>query len=257
MSYFFIVHPRDPKTIAKYGIDKALGIFVEIRAPGKRKTEYDQLHSGYNDLTGALEFFIAHGFFSEDALVDAKVWLEDEGGEGRVASDVHRAATVICNFKEWSPPFGSVLDAEKNSGEQVKIATSSKYTVSVKVADNERCVQIYYPEDTDCDPKDVMYDLGKTESVNKPVLESLLGFTGFDGMEWRHRAEIVSNADEDDPDDPEEDFACDPDELAITLYENYGFRPLPSWLALHPEVPPDTCGYPEGLPKAREQLKNG
>lgn len=66
--------------------------------------EYDRLQPGHADLAGALKFLVEQGFFNQATLEEAQIWLAVRGGEGRTSSAVHRAATVVCNFKEWTPP---------------------------------------------------------------------------------------------------------------------------------------------------------
>lgn len=103
---FRLEHPTSDGGVAEYGIDHAIGYFVTFRAKGQRPAEYDRMNPGYADLDGALSFLAKHGFFSQDALIAAKEWLADEDRQGSVAAEVHRAATVICNLKEWPPPKG-------------------------------------------------------------------------------------------------------------------------------------------------------
>ncbi len=120
MSSFRLEHATESEAFAEYGLDHAVGYFVSVKRPKQRRIEYDRLQPGYADLEGALRFFVTHGFFDQEALEDAKIWLADDAGEGATTPDVFRAATVICALKEWSPPRGRVRTTEESESTPIE-----------------------------------------------------------------------------------------------------------------------------------------
>ncbi|HKO91720.1 MAG TPA: hypothetical protein VJU61_11230 [Polyangiaceae bacterium] len=218
MSTFRLSHPTNTSAHATYGVDITLGFFVEVVGLDGQRQEYDQLHTGYRGLDGALEFLASHGFFTRDALMSAKVLLNDHGSEVIRVEPEHSPATVICNMKEWASPEPLLVDCECSS--------SSMYQVRIGKVGHGWRLQVFCPSDSD-GGRAPMYDVGSTAApLSNHRIVDILCTLGFDGLEWRSGYALRS-----DLDDPEFDFPpYEPAELIARGMKE--FEPLPSWLEL-------------------------
>jgi len=130
MSKFKLDHPTENGTTAEYGEDGALGFFVEVRKPKQRNACYDATHPGYDHLNGALRFLMKHGFYTQDDLEDALVWLQDDC-ESRTTPAVRRAIDVVSHFK------GSERSAHSGSSVQELIVSEDKKVIFTRMGPNK------------------------------------------------------------------------------------------------------------------------
>jgi len=94
-----IIHPRNRKVRASYGVDQSIGYFVEVRYGERLLEEYDRLHKGYDHLNGALRCLVKHGLLTEAdlglAAGQASALRSEEMGD----PGVRRAAEVVENLQ--------------------------------------------------------------------------------------------------------------------------------------------------------------
>lgn len=96
---FELEHPDEDHVNAVYGHDHAIGFFVEIRVRDKPLLAYDNTHSGYRHLQGALDLLIEAEFFTSVDVTDAHQWLQHFMSAEIPDADSRRAAQVIENMR--------------------------------------------------------------------------------------------------------------------------------------------------------------
>ena len=102
MSRFELKHPTLNTQYAVYGVDRALGQFVDFCASSLDKNpptllEYDNLNKGYDQdkpLYSILELFVKYGYFTGKDLADAKfTWTNDWEG--------YPSGEALLNERSW------------------------------------------------------------------------------------------------------------------------------------------------------------
>ena len=94
---FKLRHPIRADVRVRYGWDRVLGFFIELR-DDRARLEYDALQDDYDGLTGALTFLVFHRFFDQADLDAALERLHHELPE-QMPARLERIATVIVNFQ--------------------------------------------------------------------------------------------------------------------------------------------------------------
>jgi len=94
-------HPDNPKKVARYGWDRALSWWVEVRQEGRLPVEYDALTVGeMTSVARLLAILVEHGFFTEDDLHEAQQWLVEVDEVDEVEDPgAQRAAEVLVTLR--------------------------------------------------------------------------------------------------------------------------------------------------------------
>lgn len=99
---FSLKHATDPDRRALYGLDHALGFFVEVRDRGRIVAQYDRIHPPYDDRNGAVQCLIQHGFFTKHDLNEAATLVGSFMSDELEPGAVRCAAEVIENLSRAS-----------------------------------------------------------------------------------------------------------------------------------------------------------